>query len=280
MDCVICCTTPILPILKPPRNTICAACYEGARTVIALMDNLAIDSSDEKGVAVRVRSNNNSLQLSTSTSIKPLANLPKWMINMKEIEEELNEKISFLSGFISLFRQQILTDIKLKPGNDEPPIPAHRALLASRSEIFKNMLDSDDACKTPASDTISFQELSHEELECLLEFLYCGSLTTEKIERHVYSLAIAADKYEIPYLLKFCERRMLTSLDSSNALDVLEVSDVCSNTTLKESALSFIVKNMEDVVFSHKYDAFASKNPHLGLEITRAYFIDSKSRRN
>uniref|UniRef100_A0A6N2LDH9 BTB domain-containing protein n=1 Tax=Salix viminalis TaxID=40686 RepID=A0A6N2LDH9_SALVM len=240
MDCSVCSSLPF--ILRPPRNTICGACYEGAK------------------------------------SPQPLANIQRWMTGMKDRESELNEKISFLSGSIALLKDQILTDIQLKPGNDGPSISAHRALLAARSEIFRNLLDS-DACKAPASDTIMLPELDHQELESLLEFLYSGSLPSEKLQKHVYSLTLAADKYDIPYLLKFCERHMLRFLNSSNALDVLEISDACSNKTLKETALNFIVKNMEDVVFSAKYEAFVPENPHLAVQITRALLMDAKNRR-
>lgn len=270
MDCSICCSMPL--ILRPPRNTICGACYEGAKSVITLMNKLESDETADKAT--------NSLPSSPNPcKPQPLANIPRWMISMKDRESELNEKISFLSSFIALFKDQTLTDIQLKPGNDGHSIPAHRALLAARSEIFKNMLDS-DAYKAPASDTIMLPELNHQELESLLEFLYSGSLPSEKLEKHVYSLTLAADKYDIPYLLKFCERHMLRFLNSSNALDVLEISDTCSNKTLKETALNFIVKNMEDVVFSTKYEAFVPENPHLAVQVTRALLMDVKNRRN
>ncbi|KAK8485519.1 hypothetical protein V6N11_019667 [Hibiscus sabdariffa] len=209
---------------------------------------------------------------------QPLGNLSKWITNMKEIEEDLNKKISFLSGLIVAFRDQIHTDIQLKPGNHAPSIPAHRALLAARSEIFRNMLDS-DGCKAPPSDTITLPELNAEELESLLQFLYTGNLGFDKLEKHVYSLCVAADKYEIPYLQEFCERYMLGSLNASNVLEILEISDVCSNKTLKETALNFIVRNMEDIVFSPKYEVFAPKNPHLGVQITRAFLMDAKTKR-
>lgn len=152
-------------------------------------------------------------------------------------------------------------------------------LQAIRSNIFKNMLGS-DRYMAPPNDTIALPELTYEELECLLEFLYGGHLTKEKVEKHVYSLSIAADKYEIPFLAKFCENQMLKSLNSNNALEVLEISDTCSDQSLKETVLNFIVKNMGDIVFSAKFDAFALKNPHLSVEITRASFIDGHSKRN
>lgn len=139
------------------------------------------------------------------------------------------------------------------------------------------MLDS-DLCKAPPTDTITLSELSYDELECLLEFLYTGSLPKEKVEKHVYSLSLAADKYEISYLQKFCERHMLRCLNSSNALDVLEISDMCSYISLKETALNFIVKNIEDIAFSARYDQFALKNPHLCVQITRASLIEAKKK--
>ncbi|KAL5734487.1 hypothetical protein ACOSP7_032348 [Xanthoceras sorbifolium] len=278
MDCSVCTTMPF--ILRPPRNTICGACYEGARAVISLMNKLENDkfgAAENNNINNNHKANNSSL-VSSPNSCKPLANLPKWVNSIKELEDELNKKINFLSGFVAAFREQFHTDIQLIPANNGPPLPAHRALLAARSEIFKNMLDS-DGCKSPPSDTITLPELNHEELESLLDFLYSGNLSPEKVEKHVYSLFLASDKYEIPYLHECCERHMLGSLDSSNALDVLEISDVCSNKTLKDTALNFIVKNMEDIVFSAKYEAFAPKNPHLCVQITRAFFMDAKTRR-
>jgi len=36
MDCCVCTTMPL--ILRPPRNTICGACYEGVRSIINMMN--------------------------------------------------------------------------------------------------------------------------------------------------------------------------------------------------------------------------------------------------
>lgn len=134
------------------------------------------------------------------------------------------------------------------------------------------MLES-DKCKAPVNQMIT---LSHEELDALLEFLYSGSLPKEKMEKHVRSLAIAADKYEIPFLLKFCEDEMLGSLNLSNALDILEICDTCSIQNLKDITISFIVKNMKEVVLSPRFEDFVLKNPHLIVQITRASVTNNK----
>lgn len=45
MDCSICSSMPFL--LRPPRNTICGACYEGAKSIITLMNKLEGDKGTD-----------------------------------------------------------------------------------------------------------------------------------------------------------------------------------------------------------------------------------------
>ncbi|KAJ6804846.1 BTB/POZ domain-containing protein [Iris pallida] len=197
------------------------------------------------------------------------------MKEIRETEEKMKERLSFVDDLVSALKEGIHTDILIQPGSG-PPIPAHRALLAIRSEIFKTVLSSDE-CKAPAEDTISLPEMSHEEVQCLLEFLYCGTLKPkERAQAHACALLIAADKYNIPFLKEFCEDLILQSLGPCNSLQVLEVADTCSNVRLKEHAMDTIVKHMEDVVLSAAYDSFALKNGHLSVEITRALLIEMK----
>ncbi|XP_010504521.1 PREDICTED: BTB/POZ domain-containing protein At3g56230 isoform X1 [Camelina sativa] len=280
MDCSICTTMPT--ILRPPRNTICGSCYEGAKTTIALLKELEGSKEDhDKSTHESTVKNGSSLSSSPlfSCEPQPLEKVIKWMKNMKETEEEQKKRIVFLSSFVSGFKEQLHADILLKAGDDGPPIPAHRALLASKSEIFKNILDS-DGCKSAPEYAITLQELNSEQLQALLEFLYTGTLASEKLEKHVYALFVAADKYMIHYLQELCEQHMLSSLNVSSVLDVLDVSDLGSSKTLKEACLGFVVRNMDDVVFSDKYEAFSQKNQHLCVQITRAFLMETRSKRS
>ncbi|KAL1542233.1 BTB/POZ domain-containing protein-like protein [Salvia divinorum] len=266
MQCLFCNTPAEIHYGNYGGNAICLDCYKGAKSIILLINKTENDKS----------TNTNSF--SPSNSYKGFVSVIKWMEERKRKEESLNEKITYLSGFASALRDQFHTDILLVPGDNEPSIPAHRALLATRSPIFRNMLESDQ-CKAPANETITLPELDHEQLEALIEFLYSGSLPKEKMEKHVSSLAIAADKYEIPFLQKVCEDEMVGSLNPSNALEILEISDTCNNQNLKDSVLSFIVRNMEDLVFSPSFDDFVLKNPHLSAHITRAIVTSNKKRK-
>ncbi|KAI3993606.1 hypothetical protein MKX01_002619 [Papaver californicum] len=122
-------------------------------------------------------------------------------------------------------------------------------LLAPRSEVFKTMLAS-DLCKSVPIDSISLPEFNHEELETFLEFLYCGKLIKEKFDKHFYSPALAADKYVIPHLQTYCEQHILELLDSSNALKILEISEICSNEVLKVAALKSILSHSKEIYVS------------------------------
>lgn len=62
---------------------------------------------------------------------------------MKDTEDELNEKIKFLSEFVTAFKDQIHTDLLLKPGNNGPPVPTHKALMVTTLKLrtgYINML--------------------------------------------------------------------------------------------------------------------------------------------
>ncbi|KAJ1417743.1 SKP1/BTB/POZ domain superfamily [Sesbania bispinosa] len=250
MDCCVCTTMPL--ILRPPRNTICGACYEGVRSIINMMNSME------------------------SEKAKTLDDCIRWCSEQIEQFNQQKEDLAFLRGFVAAFKAQIHTDILVNPGNLGPPIPAHKSVLAARSEIFKNMLECDE-CKAPASNTITIPDLNHDELESLLEFLYSGTLAVEKLEKHVYALSQAADKYVIPHLLKYCEKYLLSSLSTSNALETLEIADTCSNHNLKETTLNFLVKNIEHMVSSPKFEAFVHRSPHLTVQlVTRAFVNGSK----
>ncbi|XP_026428271.1 BTB/POZ domain-containing protein At1g01640-like [Papaver somniferum] len=239
-------------------SDICAICLAAVKDMLTLIHRDKIDST----------------KVNPSDIHWGITAAQKWV---EEVHEKQEGLIGFLGGFAIAFKEATHTDILVEPCNG-PAIPAHRALLATRSEVFKNMLAA-DTCKAAPADSISLREFNHEELEAFVEFPYCGNLGKEKFEKHFYSLTVAADKYAIPYLQKFCEREILKLIDSSNALKVLEVSDVCSNQTLKIAALEYIIKHTEELVLSPTFDEFAAKNPHLMANCNRACFILLKEKK-
>ncbi|KAI3968451.1 hypothetical protein MKW92_020314 [Papaver armeniacum] len=183
---------------------------------------------------------------------------------MKQREEQW---INYLGGLAAAFTEESHSDIQVKP-SDGPSIPAHKFLLATRSEVFKHMLSS-DTCKSAQIDSVCLPEFNHEELQTFLELLYCGNLAKEKFEMHYYCLALASHKYAIPHLEKFCEEHILKLIDSSNALKVLEISEICANETLRIAALHMIINHKKEIICAPSFEEFAIQNPHLVVHITR-----------
>ncbi|XP_021813902.1 BTB/POZ domain-containing protein At3g56230-like [Prunus avium] len=230
-----------------------------------------------------------------SLGAKDFMDMSRWMmaINDKETSEgllkkrkfetseleELSEKIEYVNGFAPAYRYQTPTDILLLAGDHGPSVPAHKLLLATRSKIL-NHIPNSYGSKAPSNqvNTITLHELNQEELESLLDFLYNADLPEEKMNKHAYSLYVAANKYGIPYLEKFCVRHMLKSLSSANAIDVLEIADAHSSQTLKDNVMNYIAKNRRDIIFSAQFEALALKNPNLCVQISRASLKDENKK--
>ncbi|CAM0152201.1 unnamed protein product [Urochloa decumbens] len=193
---------------------------------------------------------------------------------MGDREETTNQRADFLEhGFGLAWKEGMHTDIVVKPGIG-PPIPAHKAILAARSEIFRHMLSDEEQCiKAPADDAISLPELSHDELFLLLSFLYTGGGLDDEDdvpERHLHALLVAADKYDVPFLRRDCEARLAARVEPRNVLRTLEVADLSSSAVLRERAMDTVLEHAEQVVFSPEYEDFAVRNVGLCVEITRA----------
>ncbi|XP_042397409.1 BTB/POZ domain-containing protein At1g01640-like [Zingiber officinale] len=267
MDCAICSCRPMVQYYTNQRNFICDACYDGAKSMMTFL-NTDLDGDAHRKAAASISHGSNSL---------PPKGIRRALERMKEMqgrEKATKEKVAFLDGLAAL-SEGLHADILVKAG-DGQPVPAHRAVLASRSEIFKTMLLADDCKAAPAGGIVSLPELTHRELRHLLEFLYTGELppVEQDLFSTVLSLLSAADKYDIPFLRKSCERWVLADLRVGNVLDVLDAAHRCSGVELKERAMRVVVEKAEEVLFSPEFEAFAGQNSDLCVEITRALVND------
>ncbi|KAI3849754.1 hypothetical protein MKW98_026668 [Papaver atlanticum] len=189
----------------------------------------------------------------------------------------MEDREGFHRDLADAFSKGIPSDIQVMPSSG-PSIGSHRILLATRSEILKNMLES-DSCEAGPEDSINLPEFNHEELDTFLEFLYRGDLPTEKFQKHCCSLLKAASKYEILHLQNFSVQQLVKLLNSANALKIVEISDVVSNDTIKVAALKLIVQQYKEIVLPPSFEEFTKKNPHLAAQITRVALTYSSEKK-
>ncbi|XP_024376160.1 BTB/POZ domain-containing protein At3g56230 [Physcomitrium patens] len=255
MDCCLC--SSVANSYRPPRNTLCKNCYEGAKSIIDLCRKLEQQWRDDEDVERGRQAAPYGLQYAFN-QIKQL----------DQMEENVSEKLEFLGSLIEAFQTGMHTDVELVT-NDGLSIHAHRIVMATKSSVFRAIFES-DALKEPHTGVVHIPELSHYELRYLLEFMYCAEIPADAMAEHGHALLMAADKYDIPVLSKVCEAFICATVSPSNVLDVLELATLTHATSLKETAINVILDSYEEVVFSKGYEDFASKNALLSVEITKA----------
>lgn len=106
------------------------------------------------------------------------------------------------------------------------------------------MLESDMIKAFSGTKTITLSEMKHEELEILVEFMYSDgvSFSSAKLKKHVRSLYLAADRYKIMHLQDLSRDELISSLNSSNALDLLKLSQIPLDESLTNACFVEITK--------------------------------------
>ncbi|CAN7007620.1 unnamed protein product, partial [Brassica rapa subsp. trilocularis] len=140
-----------------------------------------------------------------------------------------------------------------------------------RPLVLKKIMESDEFKASSKLETVTFSEMKHEELEALVEFMYCvdGSICLESLKKHVGSLYLAADKYEIPHLRDLCRNQLKSSLNSSNALNTFELAQIPFDKALNDAAFTTIKNNINTIANSAEFKLFVVNNPYLSVEIMK-----------
>ena len=111
------------------------------------------------------------------------------------------------------------TDIQIEVG--EKTFDAHRAVLASFSDVFEKMFEINMKEKEEKRFLIS---VDAEVMSDLLSFMYTGSAPNMKA--HTKELLLAADKYNKQDLMGMCKNELRESLTPANVAEVLLVANM------------------------------------------------------
>ncbi|CAD6255173.1 unnamed protein product [Miscanthus lutarioriparius] len=135
-------------VYRLPRNTICAPCHEGAKAIIGFLNKADEQQQEEGGHGSVLKSRVSMMKPDSAT--KGTKDAWEQLKEMRGREEEAHQRAAFLAqGLAMAWKEGVHTDIVVKPGAG-PPIPAHKAILAARSEVFRHMLAADEAPQGPA----------------------------------------------------------------------------------------------------------------------------------
>merc|ERR1719234_2065896 len=165
--------------------------------------------------------------------------------------------------FGNLLAEKNLADLEINC--DGEVFNCHRNILSARSPVFSAMFQVDMI--ENHSKKVHIRDVNKEVFSELLKFIYTGSVSSEdSLQEHARDILAAANKYELDLLKKLCEAQLVTTLNTSNCLDLLVLGDLHEAEKLKLVALDFVSMNFPSLVQQDVYKEFLRQYPELVFE--------------
>ncbi|XP_062023186.1 BTB/POZ domain-containing protein At4g08455-like [Rosa rugosa] len=196
-----------------------------------------------------------------------------------ETEEELKREIDDLKAKVAFLKfstrsQPIsFSDVVLVASQDPSaagpsvPVPAHKAVLASRSPVFRAMLENQ--MEESLSGTIKIGDVSYDALRAFVNYLYTAEICLD--EEMACDLLILAEKYQVQHLKDYCEKFLVSKLNWDNSILSYTFAHQHNAKHIVDAALTLITDNMDKLTTREEYMELVEKDPRLVVEVYEAY---------
>lgn len=159
--------------------------------------------------------------------------------------------------------------------------PAHRLIVASRSPVFKALLESD--MREGKEKKINIHDVRAPAFQILLHFVYTDTLPPEVSGENLevtmaQHLLAAADRFELPRLRAICEKHLCETVDIANAATTLTLAEENHATELKRHCLEFVAQNLSSVMVTSGFEYMIQRCPNLQRSILEACSKDMSLR--
>ncbi len=156
-----------------------------------------------------------------------------------------------------LFGGMHLSDIIFNIDGRE--FPAHKSILAARSEVFAAMFQH--PTKENLTNQITIEDVEPEVFHELLRFVYTGRVSLEKMESLAAGLFIAADKYLLDDLKLECEIYLLHNMSPDNCAVLLLHGELTNPTEHLNEAAKFFRHYPSQVMATDGWKRMKKENP-------------------
>ncbi|KAJ1288784.1 hypothetical protein BS78_02G114600 [Paspalum vaginatum] len=150
---------------------------------------------------------------------------------------------------------------------ETPAVPAHRFILASRSPVFRAMLENE--MEESRSGVIKIYDVSYDVLRTFVHYMYTAEALLD--EQMASDLLVLAEKYEVKQLKTYCEKLLTSKVNNDNAIVHYAFAHRHSAKQLLEASLSVVMDNMSTLADREEYKELVEKDPRLVVEIYEAY---------
>lgn len=133
-----------------------------------------------------------------------------------------------------LFNSECLSDFKIRCNDRD--IPAHRAILYEKSDVFARMLVA--PMKESATNEVIIEDMEGAVVLELIRYIYTGS--ADNIDELAMDLIDAAEKYQLPDLKLTCVNACSKNMTKENVFRMLMLADRYREQNLMENCESYI----------------------------------------
>eukprot|EP01006_Ploeotia_vitrea_P026084 TRINITY_DN59058_c0_g1_i1.p1 TRINITY_DN59058_c0_g1~~TRINITY_DN59058_c0_g1_i1.p1 ORF type:complete len:477 (+),score=36.92 TRINITY_DN59058_c0_g1_i1:43-1473(+) len=185
--------------------------------------------------------------------------------------------VQLVEDYKKLLDNVALADVVFNVG--EKQIYANKAILAIRSKHFsKWLIDDAPAAKAPSSPAAAVtsqpldikvaDNVEYLAFKVVLEYLYTNAIPSDLTPTTLLNVLVLAQEYGIDALKTTCENTITESTDSANVIALLIAAHVNSQSEIKEMAMDFIKRHMDQVKQTGSIDQL-EKHPLLMLELLK-----------
>uniref|UniRef100_A0ACD5TXP4 Uncharacterized protein n=1 Tax=Avena sativa TaxID=4498 RepID=A0ACD5TXP4_AVESA len=157
---------------------------------------------------------------------------------------------------------------------DDETFPAHRAVLAARSPVFRAELFGSMAEATMPS--ITLHDITPATFRVMLRFIYTDELPaedkpTDSSTEMIENLLAAADRYALDRLKIICAQKLWDKVSIDTVATILACAETYSCYELKNKCIDFFVleENFREAIFTDGYVPLALKFPSIVAELKK-----------
>lgn len=137
---------------------------------------------------------------------------------------------------------------------------AHKFILSGKSSVWRQLLSNNVQLSI-----ITIEDLEEDIIEALVNFIYIGSVPEPP--KCIDQLLIAADKYGVDDLKKWCEQQLINTITVPSAVNLLILANRYIASDLYERVINFVRQHIAELKEREEFNSLFFTYPDLALKL-------------
>jgi hypothetical protein len=174
---------------------------------------------------------------------------------------------AYFQDMEKLFTSGKFSDVKIICGTET--FLCHKYILASRSDVFAAMFNMTGSAESQKG-VVQVDDFDAKTMKTLLEYIYGNSIDRKDGDM---DLLLAADKYNLPGLVKCCELAIIADMSLNNALETFLSSEAWLSTISSKKHILATAKDifMGEISYgiksNHYWNTLKVEKPKVAMEL-------------